>query len=118
MFATETNAYYKNILMGQLDQQFGDVYARICDKEIEIVQQLGVRVLEYEDLLNTISDVIGELDCHVALARGAMEYKLLRPRISEENILKIKGGRHLLQELTVPAFIANDTFIIGGSGSD
>lgn len=118
MFATESNAYYKNILMGQLDQQFGDVYARICDKEIEIVQQLGERVLEYEDLLNTVSDVVGELDCHVALAKGAMEYHLSRPRISEQNILKIKGGRHLLQELTVPAFIANDTFIVGGSGNE
>lgn len=118
MFATESNAYYKNILMGQLDQQFGDVYARICDKEIEIVQQLGERVLEYEDLLNTVSDVVGELDCHVALAKGAMEYDLSRPRISEQNVVKIKGGRHLLQELTVPAFIANDTFIVGGSGDE
>jgi DNA mismatch repair protein MSH5 len=118
MFSTEANAYYKNILMGQLDQQYGDVYARICDKEIEIVQQLGERVLEYEELLNTVSDVTGELDCHVALAKGAVMYNLSRPRISEQNILKIKGGRHLLQELTVPAFIANDTFIVGGDGSE
>lgn len=118
MFSTETNAYYKNVLMGQLDQQFGDVYARICDKEIEIVQQLGERVLEYEELLNTVSDVTGELDCHVALAKGAISYNLSRPWISEQNIVKIKGGRHLLQELTVPAFIANDTFIVGGSGRE
>jgi DNA mismatch repair protein MSH5 len=118
MFSTEANAYYKNILMSQLDQRFGDVYARICDKQIEIVQQLGERVLEYEELLNDVSDIVGELDCHVALAKGAMEYNLSRPRISEQNVLKIKGGRHLLQELTVPAFIANDTFIVGGCGSD
>jgi DNA mismatch repair protein MSH5 len=118
MFSTEANAYYKNILMGQLDQQYGDVYARICDKEVEIVQQLGERVLEYEELLNTVSDVTGELDCHVALAKGAVMYNLSRPRISEQNILKIKGGRHLLQELTVPAFIVNDTFIVGGDGSE
>jgi DNA mismatch repair protein MSH5 len=118
MFSTEANAYYKNILMGQLDQRFGDVYARICDKEIEIVQQLGERVLEYEELLNNVSDIVGELDCHVALAKGAMAYNLSRPRISEQNVLKIKGGRHLLQELTVPACIPNDTFIVGGSGID
>jgi DNA mismatch repair protein MSH5 len=117
-FSTEANAYYKNVLMGQLDQQFGDVHAGICDKEIEIVQELGERILEYEEMLVTVSDVIGELDCHVALAKGAIEYNLSRPRISEQNVLKIKGGRHLLQELTVPAFIANDTLIIGGSGRE
>lgn len=118
MFSTEANAYYKSTLMGQLDQRFGDMYTRICDKEIEIVQELGERVLEYEDLLNTVSDVSGELDCHVALAKGAIMYNLSRPSISEQNVLKIKGGRHLLQELTVSAFIANDTFIIGGNGTE
>lgn len=118
MFSTEANAYYKNTLMGQLDQQFGDLYARICDKEIEIVQQLGERVLGYADLLNTVSDVAGELDCHIALAKGAIQYNLSRPRISEQNVIKIMGGRHLLQELTVPTFIANGTFIVGGSGTD
>lgn len=118
MFSTEANAYYKNTLMGQLDQRFGDMYMRICDKEIEIVQELGERVLQYEILLNTVSDVAGELDCHVALAKGAIQYNLSRPRISEQNVLKVRGGRHLLQELTVSAFIANDTFIIGGKGTE
>jgi DNA mismatch repair protein MSH5 len=45
-------------------------------------------------------------------------YNLSRPSISEQNVLKIKGGRHLLQELTVSAFIANDTFIVGGNGTE
>lgn len=118
MFSTEANAYYKSNLMIQLDQEFGDVYAHVCDKEIEIVQQLGERVLEYEDLLNMVSDVAGELDCYVALAKGALQYSLSRPTITARNMLKIKGGRHLLQELTVPSFIPNDTFIVGGSGAD
>lgn len=118
MFSTEANAYYKSNLMTQLDQQFGDVYAHVCDKEIEIVQHLGERVLEYEDLLNTVSDVAGELDCYVALAKGALQYNLSRPIITGQNVLKITGGRHLLQELTVPSFIPNDTFIAGGTGAE
>lgn len=36
--------------------------------------------------------------------------------MTEENILKIKGGRHPLQELTVPSYVANDTQLAGGSG--
>lgn len=118
MFATDAAAYYKNELMSGLDAQFGDVYARICDKEIEIIQRLGERILEYEVLLNTVSDVCGELDCMVAFAKGAIDLNLVRPQVSRRNVLKIKGGRHMLQERTVPTFIANDTFIVGGSGSD
>lgn len=34
------------------------------------------------------------------------------------NIIRIEGGRHLLQELTVPSYIANDCTLIGGSGDD
>lgn len=117
MFATESNAYYKNSNMKEMDQYFGDIYGRICDKEIEIVQALGERVLEYDGLLNEASDICGELDSLVALARGAKLHNFCRPRVTEENVIKIKGGRHPLQELTVPAFVANDTYLVGGAGT-
>ncbi|KAK3616211.1 hypothetical protein LTR56_026103 [Elasticomyces elasticus] len=118
MFATEVQAYYKNSNMTEMDQHFGDIYGRICDKEIEIIQHLGERVLEYEELLASSSDLCGELDALVALARGAMLHNLVKPRITEENIIKIKAGRHPLQELTVSAFVANDTYLVGGAGTD
>ena len=117
MFGTDTAVYYKNSNMAEMDERFGDIYGHICDKEIEIVQQLGERLLEYEELLNGVSDVCGELDSLVALARGANQHKLVRPRMTEQNIIKIKGGRHPLQELTVPSYVANDTYIVGGPGS-
>lgn len=59
-------------------------------------------------------------------------YKLTRPRMTEANVIKIRGGRsvvctvgwnraykltelrHPLQELTVPAYVANDTLLVGG----
>jgi DNA mismatch repair protein MSH5 len=34
------------------------------------------------------------------------------------NVMRIEGGRHPLQELTVPVYIANDCFIGGGVGID
>lgn len=104
--------------MTALDQEFGDIYSQICDREIEIVQELGERVLEYEQLLNAVSDTCGTLDSLVALARGARQYNLVRPRMTEQNVIKIKGGRHPLQELTVPSYVANDTLIVGGAGSE
>lgn len=88
------------------------------DKEIEIVHQLAERILGFEDLLTATSDICGELDSIMALAQGARLYKLCRPRMTEANVIDIKGGRHLLQELTVPSFIANDTLLHGANEAD
>lgn len=79
---------------------------------------MAVRVLEYEDLLVAASDVCGELDCFVALAKGAGRYNLVPPRMTTDNIIEIVGGRHLLQELTVRSFVANDTLLEGGVGTE
>ncbi|KAI4115014.1 MAG: hypothetical protein LQ345_004312 [Seirophora villosa] len=119
IFSTASRVYYKDFRMRQLDETFGDIYAIICvlaDREIEIIYNLGQDVLQYETLLAKASDVCGELDSLLALAQGAATYKLARPRMTGENILHIKGGRHPLQELTVPSYVANDTFIHGGGG--
>ncbi|KAL8961011.1 MAG: hypothetical protein Q9193_002376 [Seirophora villosa] len=119
IFSTASRVYYKDFRMRQLDETFGDIYAIICvlaDREIEIIYNLGQDVLQYEALLAKASDVCGELDSLLALAQGAATYKLARPRMTGENILHIKGGRHPLQELTVPSYVANDTFIHGGGG--
>jgi DNA mismatch repair protein MSH5 len=118
MFATETYVYYKNSNMVELDTRFGDIYGNIRDKEIEVLQDLAQNVLEFENLLLSCSEICGELDCLVALARGANRYNLSRPSMVEDNVIKITAGRHPLQELTVSAFIPNDTYLVGGTGTD
>ena len=79
-----------------------------ADKEIEIIHHLAQRVLAHQDLIKTCSDICGELDrcdgrhesgallmsCSLcALVQGAKTYNLVRPTITEENIIRIKGGR-------------------------
>lgn len=118
IFTTEENVYYKDYRMQEMDEKIGDLHGAICDKEIEIVHELAQRVLEYEDMLCTVSDVCGELDALLALAQGARVYKLARPRMTTDNVLEIHEGRHLLQEQTVPACIPNDTLLIGGEGEE
>ncbi|KAL2043280.1 hypothetical protein N7G274_003586 [Stereocaulon virgatum] len=115
-FSSDTRIYYKDYRMHELDETLGDIYAAVCDKEIEIVHALGQQVLEREAMLNLTSDICGELDSLLALAQGAKIYKYCRPRMTRKNIIQIKGGRHPLQELTVPSYIPNDTFIVGGMG--
>jgi DNA mismatch repair protein MSH5 len=61
-------------------------------------------------------------------------YNLCRPRMTTENLIRIKSGRyvqswllksrvftrdsHILQELTVSSFVPNDTHLVGGIGND
>ncbi|KAG9944714.1 hypothetical protein KCU85_g7785, partial [Aureobasidium melanogenum] len=116
MFTTEDFAYYKNENVIEMDSYFGDIYGRICDREIEIIHELAEKILQYEDLLTTASDVCAEIDCILALAQGARNHNLVRPRLTEANVLDIRGGRHILQEKVVSNFIPNDTLLAGGEG--
>lgn len=116
-FATEKTVYFKNDTMRELDQDLGDLWAQICETEIEVSHSLAQQVLEKELFLITASDLCGQLDALLALAHGAVQYQLVQPRMVKENIIEIKAGRHMIQELTVPAYVVNDTFIRGGNNT-
>ncbi|EHK98892.1 putative MutS protein like protein [Glarea lozoyensis 74030] len=116
MFVTNDSAYYKNRKMREMDNYFGDLYGLIY-KEIEIIHDLAVKILQDEKVLIEASDLLGELDSLVALALGAQKYRLNPPRLTMANVIQIEGGRHPLQELTV-SYIPNDCFIRGGAGDD
>jgi DNA mismatch repair protein MSH5 len=68
-------------------------------------------------MLVAASDLCGEIDCMLALAQGANQHNLVRPRMNLENVVDIKNGRHLLQEMTVPSYVTNDAFLAAGKGS-
>ncbi|KAL3473321.1 muts domain V-domain-containing protein [Aspergillus californicus] len=114
IFITENRAYFKDYRMRQMDERLGDIYGLICEKEIEIVYDLAQRVLQYDKVLIEASDVCGEVDSLLAMAQAVTCYKLVRPKMVQDNVINIKGGRHMLQELTVSSYVPNDTFLVGG----
>ncbi|KAJ2987793.1 hypothetical protein NUW58_g4315 [Xylaria curta] len=116
MFVAGGNAYYKNRRMKDMDGEFGDSYCMIIDREIEIIHQLAVTVLEREEAIIAASEVIGELDSLLALAILCGQNKWTAPKMTDANILHIEGGRHPLQELVTPSFIPNDCLMAGGAG--
>ncbi|PYH68173.1 MutS family protein MSH5 [Aspergillus vadensis CBS 113365] len=113
MFFTENRAYFKDFRMREMDEKLGDIYGIICEKEIEIVYDLAQRVLQYETVLLEASDICGQIDSLLAMAQAASFYKLVRPKMVEGDVIKIRGGRHILQELTVSSYVPNDTFLVG-----
>ncbi|KAI2914191.1 hypothetical protein CBS147371_6491 [Aspergillus niger] len=84
MFFTENRAYLKDFRMREMDDKLGDIYGIICEREIEIVYDLAQRVLQYEEVL---------LEALLAMAHAASSYKLVRPKMVQEDVIKIKGGR-------------------------
>ncbi|KAK2014060.1 muts domain V [Colletotrichum eremochloae] len=116
-FVANGNVYYKNKSMLELDAQIGDTYSRIVDLEVEILHSLACQVLKCAPTLSRASEACGELDSLVALAKGALKYGWTGPKMTTDNVVLIQGGRHPLQELTVPAFISNDCRLVGGPGN-
>ncbi|KAG0215910.1 MutS protein msh5 [Mortierella sp. NVP41] len=113
-FSTESTVYYKNGYMQELDGHIGDIHGLIVDREIDILQALQERILEYSQLLVTCSDLCAELDVLVSLARVARLRNYKRPVMVQNNTLEIVNGRHPLQELVVDSFVTNNT-LIGGT---
>ncbi|KAL5336958.1 muts domain V-domain-containing protein [Aspergillus crustosus] len=114
IFITENRAYFKDFRMREMDEKLGDIYGLICEKEIEIVYDLAQRVLQYEKVLIEASDICGDIDSLLAMAQAVTSYDLVRPKMTEGNTIKVKGGRHILQEMTVSSYVPNDTFLVGG----
>ncbi|KAI1130465.1 muts domain V-domain-containing protein [Nemania abortiva] len=115
MFVADGSAYYKNQQMKDMDDEFGDSYCMIIDREIEIIHQLAVEVLKREEAILVASEVLGELDSLLALATLCGQNKWTSPEITDTNVLHIEGGRHPLQELVTASFIPNDCFMAGGA---
>ncbi|KAI1826467.1 putative MSH5 protein [Xylaria intraflava] len=116
MFIADGRAHYKNRQMKEMDEEFGDSYCIIIDREIEIIHDLAVKILEQEGMIIAASEVLGELDSLLALATLCGQNKWTAPEITNSNVLRIEGGRHPLQELVTPSFIPNDCFMTGGTG--
>ncbi|KAF9433070.1 MutS protein msh5 [Entomortierella beljakovae] len=92
-------------------------YSWLDNREIDILQGLQERILEYSQILVTCSDICAELDVLLSLAYVARIRNYKRPLLSEKNILHIVNGRHPLQELVVSSFVANNTHLGDLSGS-
>ncbi|KAI0315802.1 muts domain V-domain-containing protein [Amylostereum chailletii] len=116
-FSSESHVYFKNTKMHDLDTHLGDLYTAIVDRELELIQELQEKVLQYADPMNHACHVYAELDCLLCFAEASTTYDYRRPQMSTENILCIKQGRHPLQEQVVDTFVPNGILLVGGAGN-
>lgn len=108
-------------------------YSEYADREIEIVQALLEKVLDFDDAIAQACDACAELDCLLCFANATRMFNYCRPTMTEENIIKVRQGRcayipknlsvfelistrHPLQEQVVDTFVPNDILVRGGLG--
>ena len=108
-FELEEFLYFKNAFTNDLDSAYGDIYEHSIAIEHEILRTLEEEVLRNNESLLYLNDLIAEIDFFIAFALMAREYNLKSPDYTDEPILLIQKGRHLLLEILLrQSFIAND----------
>jgi DNA mismatch repair protein MSH5 len=114
---TEINVYYFKCLEArELDNEFGDLNAKIRDMENLIASDLEDAILECDGDLRETFDALADLDCILSFADVAAELGYVRPSIApaEEKCILIRHGGHPLQELLIEEgkqFVRNDVAI-------
>ncbi|GHJ87580.1 hypothetical protein NliqN6_3982 [Naganishia liquefaciens] len=103
------NRYYKETKMRQLDETLGDLLGQYSDRVVDILADLAACVRDLEPALLAAEEVVAELDCTLALAQTSQTFGLTRPRMVADNVLWIKGGRHMLYEMANEIYVGNDT---------
>jgi DNA mismatch repair protein MSH5 len=114
VFTEDEASYYKNVDTRNLDVSIGDIDSYIKDTEALMVSELEEVILDNESELRNTFNALADLDCILAFASCAVDQKYVRPVVapSEANCIRIRNGRHPLQEIIIDGeFIPNDTNI-------
>ena len=87
---------------------------RIQAIEFRLYQAVVHFASDYIDLVQQNAKVIANLDCLSTFARQAVRNQYVRPTLTDESVLDIKGGRHPVIEKSLPpgeSYIPNDLFM-------
>ncbi|KAL5501790.1 hypothetical protein ACEPAH_9050 [Sanghuangporus vaninii] len=117
-FSSETHVYFKSSEMHDMDRHIGDLHPSIVDREIEIIQTLLEKILQFADPISQACDACAELDCLLCYAEASRMHNYCRPAMTEDNVLYVRQGRHPLQEQVVDTFVPNDIHLRSGTNID
>ncbi|XP_020274527.1 DNA mismatch repair protein MSH5 isoform X2 [Asparagus officinalis] len=108
----EKKYFYHTFKTRELDNLLGDIYHKILDMERAIIRDLVTRILQFTPQLIKAVNFAAELDCFLSLALVARQNNYVRPILTDDSLIDIQNGRHVLQEMTVDTFVPNDTKIL------
>ncbi|MBQ9789254.1 MAG: DNA mismatch repair protein MutS [Lentisphaeria bacterium] len=81
--------------------------------ELKIFQELREFIVGFTPLIQQTAEAVAELDSLMSLAETARKYNYIRPQISDDDVIDIKGGRHpvLDAKLVGETFVPNDVLL-------
>ncbi|KAJ3259106.1 MutS protein msh5 [Boothiomyces macroporosus] len=106
-FSNENNGYYKDPTMLNLDEEIGDIFNLIGDKEFEILQSVRDDICNIEPVIVKMTFCIAKLDCYLSLAEAALKFNYVKPEVTTKDCLVLTDSRHPIQEHFVE-FVVND----------
>ncbi|MFC2000812.1 DNA mismatch repair protein MutS [Chloroflexota bacterium] len=103
-FTTELKEYESQILNAQ---------DRISELESAIFRQICQQVGGWREQILSLGDAVAHLDVLSSLAEVAVRNRYSRPKLTNDEIIDIRGGRHPVveQSLKDESFIPNDTYL-------
>ncbi|NQT47832.1 MAG: DNA mismatch repair protein MutS, partial [Chloroflexi bacterium] len=103
-FTTELKEYESRILNAQ---------DRISELESAIFRQICQQIGGWREQILSIGDNVAHLDALSSLAEAAVRNRYSRPKLSNDDIIDIRAGRHPVveQSLKDESFIPNDTYL-------
>ncbi|MCD6309384.1 MAG: DNA mismatch repair protein MutS, partial [Candidatus Eremiobacteraeota bacterium] len=82
---------------------------RIKDLEYDIFQELREKVSTYKDRITGTCEALAELDVLCGFANLSIQYSYVRPLMTDEHVIEIKGGRHpVVERMVTTRFVPND----------
>ena len=97
------------------DEKISGAQDKIKMLEYQIFLEIRAKVLEDLGALQNMAKAVGTLDALMSLSRIALEKKWVRPEMSDDATLSIRGGRHPVVESMLPSgkFVENDGLLDG-----
>jgi len=84
---------------------------RIEDLESSIFRQVCSQITEYGQAISSTASAVADIDVFAALAECASRFGYVRPKLTLDDAIEIREGRHPVVERTLPpgSFVPNDT---------
>ncbi len=107
--------------LGELEQRIASAADRALAIELEIFDELVLKVADEEAAIRAAAEALAALDVATALAELAVAERYVRPKVDGSLAFDVKGGRHPVVELALKSegesFVGNDCGL-GPSDSD
>ena len=86
---------------------------RIEDMERTLFRQICAQIGENGQTISSLAQGVAHVDVLASLAEAAARYDYVRPQLTQDNTIEIKGGRHPVVErvLSSGSFVPNDTYL-------